>query len=368
MCPTNDFIPFCPTDTGTNLLSEADYVAAADRVSGNKPGVASSKLNNRALRQANAIASQVAEYVSRTAGVNVLDDANTDKLLAQITGALTAYPPVFTKFTSGTGTFNLTFIFQIASGSATAGAVYTHNSATFTVVSTVAAGVLIRMTGTGAPLVSGTLTKTSGTGDSTLSFFAVRQPVYIEVKAVGAGGGGSGSSNSSGGGAGADGGDTTFGSSLISAGGGKGGQSPGAGGDGGSASLGSGPVGLAIPGSGGTSGATSISGFSAASGSGGCSALGGAGRNGQIGAGVGVDASPNSGSGGGGAGGINDPSGSYGGAGGGAGGFVDASIFTPAASYAYSIGVGGAGGSAGASGAAGGSGADGVIEVLEHYQ
>ncbi len=84
---TNNFLPFCPTDTGTNLLNEADYTAAADRVSGNKPGVASSKLNNKALRQACVIASQVAQYVSDITGADMIDDGTTTTLLANMLAA-----------------------------------------------------------------------------------------------------------------------------------------------------------------------------------------------------------------------------------------------------------------------------------------
>jgi hypothetical protein len=56
------------------------------------------------------------------------------------------------------------------------------------------------------------------------------------------------------------------------------------------------------------------------------------------------------------------------GMGGGAGGFVDAIIFSPSATYTYTVGSGGAGGSAGTNGNAGGAGAAGIIVVEEHYQ
>jgi hypothetical protein len=62
--------------------------------------------------------------------------------------------------------------FTITSGNATAGAVYTNNSQTFVVIQTVSASVSVQMVGTGNPAASGTLTKTSGTGDATLTFSA----------------------------------------------------------------------------------------------------------------------------------------------------------------------------------------------------
>lgn len=87
---TNDILTYCPTDTGTNLLTEAEYLADADRVSGNKPGVARSKLVNKALRQSAFIASQLAQYIANQTGNNVLDDNDTATLLANMTAALNA--------------------------------------------------------------------------------------------------------------------------------------------------------------------------------------------------------------------------------------------------------------------------------------
>lgn len=81
---TNNFLPFCPTDTGTNLLTQADYIAATDRDIGNQPGVASAKLNNKAIRQATFISSQLAQYISDQLSENVADDGNTSNFLAQI--------------------------------------------------------------------------------------------------------------------------------------------------------------------------------------------------------------------------------------------------------------------------------------------
>lgn len=190
--PQNDFLPFCPTDTGTNLLSESAYLAASGRVSGNVPGIASSPLNNKALRQSTYVASQVAQYLSNRLGLDVLDNNTPAQLLAQFTATLKPYDANITIINSGSGTFNLTYIFQIVSGSATAAAVYTNNTQTFTVVSTVSGATEIKMTGTGSPSVSGVLTKTSGTGDATLTFYAVRKPFALSIIACGGGGGGGG--------------------------------------------------------------------------------------------------------------------------------------------------------------------------------
>lgn len=368
----NDILPFCPTDTGTNLLSESDYLAATDRTIGNQPGIASAKLVNKALRQSAFMASQLGQYISNTTGTDLSDDANTARLLAQFVATLKPYAPNFTKKTTGSGTFLLTWIFQIASGNATIGATYTNNAHTFTVVATVAGATEVRMTGTGDPAASGTLTKASGSGDATLTFYCNRKPIQLVIEAVGGGGGGGGGGSTSGTAANA-GGDTTFGTTLISAGGGGlGGAGAGNGtsGAGGSASLGSGPVGIAAAGSKGMQGgsfsqvATGV--FSGVSG--GSSVLGGAGSGGYED--TGTAAATNSGSGGG-SGGADLQAGSTVqlGGGGGSGAYVKGYISSPlGAGYSYGVGAGGSAGTAGTNGYNGGAGAAGLLTILEIYQ
>lgn len=68
------------------------------------------------------------------------------------------------------GTLTAAYTFTVTSANATTGATYTNNGVTFTVVSTIAASTTLLMTGSGAPTVSGTLTKTGGTGDATITF------------------------------------------------------------------------------------------------------------------------------------------------------------------------------------------------------
>lgn len=82
---TNNFLPFCSTDTGINLLSQADYAASPYLLIGNQPGVASSQLSNKTLRQASAIVSQVAQAVSDITGLDMLDvDSGEAALLLAI--------------------------------------------------------------------------------------------------------------------------------------------------------------------------------------------------------------------------------------------------------------------------------------------
>lgn len=103
------------------------------------------------------------------------------------TGALTSYGTITQR---GTGTAaiggslnvfgnilnvgpNYTYTFTVSGAAATAGATYTNNGQTFTVVTTIVSGITtLRCTGTGAPTASGTLTYASGTGDATISFSA----------------------------------------------------------------------------------------------------------------------------------------------------------------------------------------------------
>jgi hypothetical protein len=64
------------------------------------------------------------------------------------------------------------YVFTITAGNATVGATFTNNGHTFTVLATIASGTVLFTSGTGAPQSSGTLTKSGGTGDATLTFSA----------------------------------------------------------------------------------------------------------------------------------------------------------------------------------------------------
>lgn len=284
---------------------------------------------------------------------------------ADSASAPTRPAPTVQTFLSSSATYNKNYAFVISSGSATVGATYTNNSVTFTVYATVSSATLVYMSGSGAPDASGTLTKSAGTGDATLTFSSVIAPLYLRVRMVGGGGGG-GSSGSSGAAAGTSGTATTFGTTLLSAGGGTGGaaSTTGMGGAGGSSSLGTGPVGLAL--SGGTGGNSNFAaaGTSASGGLGGVTVFGGYG-SGDTATGGGTNGIANTGAGAGGGFGITGTG--RGGGGGGSGGFVDAIITNPSATYAYVVGPGGAGASAGTSGYAGGAGATGLITVEEYY-
>ena len=75
---TSEILQFAETDTGTNLLTQAEYLADAQRPIGNQPGVARSKLVNKALRQASLISAGVAQFLADNQANNI-----TDSLLPQ---------------------------------------------------------------------------------------------------------------------------------------------------------------------------------------------------------------------------------------------------------------------------------------------
>lgn len=357
----NDFLPFCNTNTGTNLLTESEYTAATDRVSGNKPGIASAKLNNKALRQGTAIAAALAQAVADNTGTDVLDDGNIPKLVGQVKAALSgaALPPVVSRYITGSGSHQLTYIFAISAGNATAGATYTNNSATFTVVSTIVGGSTLVTTGSGAPAVAGILTKASGTGDATLSFFTVKAPIYMHVEMVGAGGGGGANNTGNTGPSGGNGSDTNFGSMIAGGGDGGGGATALTAAAGGVASgvLGS-PLAVF---NGQNGGGLSAQPPSTRGPDGASTPFGGAGMSSYLNGGSAI---ANTGSGGAGAGantvGSNNSANS-----GAAGAYIKTIIFTPSPTYGYAIGIKGIGATGTCSG---GDGADGMINVIEYFQ
>ena len=194
---------------------------------------------------------------------------------------------------------------------------------------------------------------------------------YLKIKMSGAGGGGAGGGTSGGpGGNGANGGSTTFGSSLITCNGGDGANAGGnKGGNGGTVTINS-PGNAIVAISGGGGGTTSQQGSSGTSifngSNGGVNPFGGS--NGAVWASSGQNGSDDTGAGGsGGSMTTNGTANSFAGSGGGAGGYAEVYIYSPSATYSYSIGAGGTGGTAGTNGAAGGGGGGGVLIIEEFY-
>src|SRR5450631_1960951 len=91
---TNSIRKFCETDLGTNLETDSEYNLDILRTTGNQPGIAKSKLVNKALRQATFISKVFADYLVQQTGANVPDDSNDTTLLANITAAFATGLPV----------------------------------------------------------------------------------------------------------------------------------------------------------------------------------------------------------------------------------------------------------------------------------
>lgn len=87
MSGTNDFLPFA-ADPSANVESQATYSTDTQRTLGQQPGIARSAINNKALRQATAIAAALAQYLVNITGQNALDDGNQAELLALLGSGL----------------------------------------------------------------------------------------------------------------------------------------------------------------------------------------------------------------------------------------------------------------------------------------
>ncbi len=72
-----------------------------------------------------------------------------------------------------------TYTFTVTAADATAGATYTNNGQTFTVLTTITGGTTLVTSGTGNSLASGTLTKVTGAGDATITYSAVVAPTRV---------------------------------------------------------------------------------------------------------------------------------------------------------------------------------------------
>jgi phage-related tail fiber protein len=87
---TNEILTFASTDTGTNLLTQAEYTSDSQRVTGNQPGIARSKLVNKALRQSTLVSAALAQYIANKQGTNVTDNKSVSELEAMLISAIAA--------------------------------------------------------------------------------------------------------------------------------------------------------------------------------------------------------------------------------------------------------------------------------------
>lgn len=91
---TNEILPFASTDTGTNLLTQPEYVSDAQRTTGNQPGIARSKLVNKALRQSSLLAAGLAEFIADYQSNNVTDSLTPQNIADYLLAAIAANIPV----------------------------------------------------------------------------------------------------------------------------------------------------------------------------------------------------------------------------------------------------------------------------------
>ena len=62
--PANNFLPYAPSASGLDILSQPAYAASATRTNGVSAGIASRALYNKAQRQASIIAAVVAQFIA----------------------------------------------------------------------------------------------------------------------------------------------------------------------------------------------------------------------------------------------------------------------------------------------------------------
>lgn len=91
---TNEILPFASTNTGTNLLTQAEYAADAQRTTGNQPGIARSKLVNKSLRQASLLAAGLAEFIADYQANNVTDSLTPQNIADYLLAAITTNIPI----------------------------------------------------------------------------------------------------------------------------------------------------------------------------------------------------------------------------------------------------------------------------------
>ncbi|MBU9819909.1 hypothetical protein J1782_08415, partial [Rahnella sp. BCC 1045] len=89
---TNNFKPFA-IGGGANVTAQSDYEALAALTSGFSSGKASSAQINKAIRQATVMAYVLAQYISDSASVDVLDNGNPTQILSNLKAGLLSSSP-----------------------------------------------------------------------------------------------------------------------------------------------------------------------------------------------------------------------------------------------------------------------------------
>jgi len=84
-----DYVPWA-TGAGANVYAPSVYQALADLATGVEPGLADPQQANTTWRLSSMIAAAVANFISNTLGISVLDDGNLSNLVANLTSAVSA--------------------------------------------------------------------------------------------------------------------------------------------------------------------------------------------------------------------------------------------------------------------------------------
>lgn len=87
---TNEILTFASTTTGTNLLTQSEYTADAQRLIGHQPGIARSKLENKVLRQASLLVAGLAQYLANKQTTNVTDSLTKEQIAEMLLNAIGA--------------------------------------------------------------------------------------------------------------------------------------------------------------------------------------------------------------------------------------------------------------------------------------
>ena len=85
----NDFLPFAAA-SGANVMTQADYAAAATTATGVVSGTASSAAANKTWRQASLMAAMLAQFIVDKAMQPVIDDGTTATIEANFIAAILA--------------------------------------------------------------------------------------------------------------------------------------------------------------------------------------------------------------------------------------------------------------------------------------
>lgn len=193
---TNNFKAF-GIGAGANVTSQSDYEALAALLTGFQSGKASSAQINKALRQSTTMAYVLAQFISDSAAVDVLDNGTPATILASLKSSMTALTP------------GRLLNVQVFTGSGS----YTPTSGTKKIIVEVQAG---GGAGGGTPATSSSQNSVASGGSSgqyiksQLQISSLTLPVTVTVGIGGAGVSGSGGSG---------GGASSFGSYMTASGG-----------------------------------------------------------------------------------------------------------------------------------------------------